>query len=155
MFVNFVALSVIVIVAKAITSAESESIKEWFSERSPEKENILAMIFFWKKILGCLFWKVCLAVILICQGSILRMIIAMAVLIGLSYWLAKNDYVQSINWDSSSSSSLISGILATSATMWFINSVDLAHFLNIILEIIVILLGISVISKLFGTEEKN
>lgn len=139
MLTNLLVLAILCVAVYLIAKEEITSFKNWLrKDRTALKENIKCSYEFWRAILKSKIRIVALVVILICQKTVVGMVVSIVILLGISFFLAKQQILGKIDWAQKSHQKIATIVTVSLAIVWITERLGVFSFISTI----VIILGI-------------
>ena len=131
MLTNLLSLVVLTLAVYIIVKIELTNILNWIhKDRTDTKEYLVEVYDFWKEVLKSKVRAVAMIIVLICQRGVIEMVISIAILIGVSYYLiANNSILESIPWYDDNTQDVVTGIIVSMSVLLLMERLGLAEIL--------------------------
>lgn len=145
MLTNLLSLVVLTLAMYIIVKMELTNILNWIhKDRTDTKEYLLEVYDFWREVLKSKVRLIAVIIILICQRGVAGMVISIAIIIGITYFLAATNIIDNICWENKKTQKAVTGFAVTCAAFFLLNRLGLAGILLKMISIIAIVIAIIV-----------
>lgn len=150
MLVNSIILIITLVAGFFVVKSEADSFRSWISkDRSAGKLALCDTVEFWREYIRNPIRVVSLVAILILQHGPISMLIAVAILLALSYAFAKMGYLVTIDWRNGKIQKAVTVLSVALAVCWLIGRFGLLNLImHIVSGIAALLVVIVVISRI-------
>lgn len=155
MLTNIIVLTILCFAAYVVKK-KKEDILRWLNQECTEKKsNIEEVVWFWKQICTNPIRAVCLVVIFVCHNSVWTMLLTIVILAGISYFLAKMDILQKIDWNDAEVQKTANTVSIVLGIWWGIDSVGLLKVISSAFMTFCMIIGLMIIAVLFHNHRRK
>ena len=151
MLANIGMLMVIAVVLVAIVKVKGESIERWFLDDSEGWKE--ALFNFWSGFVARPIRVIVLIVVLVMHSSIIGMVVTAAILLGISFYLAKNCSLK-FDWNNEKVQKMTTTISLLVALYCILDLFGLSGVMTMVVEILGVAIAIIVVIYLIGHVKK-